>query len=225
MNILVVAAHPDDEVLGASGTMARHAAAGDRVSVLICTTGLTSRGPVEAEEIEALRNSAERAADVLGASPPTFLAFPDNAMDTVPLLEVIRAVSEAVDTADAEMIYTHHPGDLNIDHGIVARAVLTACRPLPGHRLQAIYGFETMSSTEWAPASLATPFTPSHFVDITDQLETKLAALQCYQSEMRPFPHARSHEALASLARLRGAMAGFPAAEAFVPLRSFWPAS
>jgi LmbE family N-acetylglucosaminyl deacetylase len=222
MRVLVVAAHPDDEVLGAGGTIARHVDAGDQVSVLICATGLASRGAMLQADLDKLRTSARTAAAVLGAEAPIFLDFPDNAMDSVPLLDVVKAVQDVVDRRRPETIYTHHAGDLNIDHGIVARAVVTAARSLPGHSYRSIYAFETLSSTEWAPAALTAPFAPSHFVDISAQLDRKTKAMKAYESELRDYPHPRSIEGIRALAGVRGSTAGFAAAEAFMVLRSFW---
>jgi LmbE family N-acetylglucosaminyl deacetylase len=118
------------------------------------------------------------------------------------------------------VIYTHHGGDLNIDHRLVHQAVLTHCRPQPGTRVRAIYGAESVSSTEWASPGAGTAFVPTHFVDITAQLDRKMMALNCYESEMRPFPHARSKDNILALARTRGASVGVAAAEAFVTLRT-----
>jgi LmbE family N-acetylglucosaminyl deacetylase len=224
MKVLVVAAHPDDEVLGCGATMARHAAEGDEVHVLICAQGLASRGDVSDAEIAALRDAAARAAQALRTHPPRFLGYPDNAMDTVPLLEVVQHVEAVVGELQPDLVYTHHPGDLNVDHQLVTRATVTACRPLPGSGVRGLFGFEVLSSTEWSVPGLAEPFVPSHFVDVTATLERKLEALGCYASEMREFPYPRSIEAVRHLAALRGAASGFARAEAFVPLRTRRPA-
>jgi LmbE family N-acetylglucosaminyl deacetylase len=216
-----VAAHPDDEVLGVGGTIARHAAEGDRVDIVICAEGLTSRAPAAADALEELRNCARRAAGVLGAREPRFLGFPDNRMDSLTRLDVVKRVEEAVADFEPDVVYTHCPADRNIDHGVVFDAVATACRPLPASRVRAIYCFETLSSTEWGEP---VGFAPVHFIDINQTLETKVAALECYASEMRSFPHPRSYEAVRHLARWRGSSAGFTAAEAFALWRSRTPA-
>jgi len=148
-----------------------------------------------------------------------FGGFPDNRMDTVALIDVVKQVEKVVAEIRPTVIYTHHPGDLNVDHGVVARAVLTACRPLPGSGVRAIYSFEVLSSTEWTPAALAAPFAPSRWVSVAPFLDAKIAALNAYAGEMRPFPHARSIEAVRALAALRGAQCGHPAAESFSVLR------
>src|SRR5690349_4364925 len=129
--IAAIFAHPDDEILGCGGAMACHAAAGDDIRILLLATGLRARGRADEAAIGKLRDDARRAADIVGAKAIEFVDFPDNAMDSVPLLDVVKRVEEFVGGFDPHTIYTHHDGDLNIDHGIVHRAVLTACRPLP----------------------------------------------------------------------------------------------
>jgi LmbE family N-acetylglucosaminyl deacetylase len=222
--ILAVAAHPDDEVLGPGGTLARHAAEGDAVHILLLSEGATGRDQsrdtsARAGELEALRAAARSVATVLGAAPPRFAGLPDNRMDSLDLLDVIKAVEGVVDELAPEIVYTHHGGDLNVDHRLTHQAVVTACRPIPGASVRAIYGFETLSSTEWASPDSTTPFQPQRFVDISPHLETKLRALEAYEVEMRPFPHPRSVEGVTALARLRGATVGVAAAEAFRVVR------
>ncbi len=225
--ILIVAAHPDDEVLGVGGAAARHAAAGDMVDTLILAEGATARGPqcdVESMvgEVTRLREQAAASAEILGTQPPSFAGFPDNRMDGVDLLDIVKTVEQKVAELRPRIVYTHFGGDLNVDHRLAFQAVITACRPVPGSAVGAIYAFETVSSTEWAPAVDA-PFRPGRFVGISGQLDRKLAALRCYESEMRPPPHARSLEAVEALARMRGASVGLEAAEAFAVIREIVP--
>ncbi|MDP6781753.1 MAG: PIG-L deacetylase family protein [Alphaproteobacteria bacterium] len=222
--ILVVASHPDDEVLGCGGTMAVHADAGDVVDVLIVVEGATSREAkrdteAQAGALTALQQSACDAAVVLGARKPHFLGMPDNRLDGMELLDVIKPIEALINELKPQVIYTQHGGDLNIDHRIVHQAVVTACRPAPGACVRAIYGYETASSTEWASANMGGVFHPVRFVDISKTLERKRKAMGCYGSEMRPFPHARSFEGLEALARWRGVNAGVEAAEAFTVVR------
>jgi len=224
--VLVIAAHPDDEVLGCGGIAARHTDAGDEVHVLIMAEGATARANVGegssayAAERTALRAAAKAAAGILGSESLTFADFPDNRMDTVALLDVTKRVEQMIAEIKPGIVYTHHGGDLNIDHQIVYKAVLTACRPLPGSPVHAIYAFETVSSTEWAsPDTDIGPFHPTRFVDISGQLERKLAALDAYAMEMRPSPHARSIENISALATHRGASVGMAAAEALMVIR------
>jgi LmbE family N-acetylglucosaminyl deacetylase len=218
-NILVVAAHPDDELLGCGGTLARHCNDGDKVETLILAEGVTSRDDEREKEqhrseLTDLHKAAYRAAEIIGAALPEFGGLPDNRMDQLDLLDVVKLIEKAISRHAPTIIYTHHGGDLNIDHRITHQAVMTACRPLPDSITEAIYCFETPSSTEWADASQP-EFKPNHFVEITATLDVKLSALEAYNTEMRPFPHPRSPEAIAALAKWRGASCGVVAAEAF----------
>jgi N-acetylglucosamine malate deacetylase 1 len=214
--VLVVAAHPDDEVLGCGGTIARLAADGADVHILIVAEGATSRGDEGGQDtVKALKQAAAAAAETLGALPPRFLGLPDNRLDSVDLLDVTQMIEATVDELTPSTIYTHHEGDLNIDHRIVFQAVVTACRPIPGSPVRRLYTFETVSSTEWSTEEIGPVFKPNRLVDIAGHLATKQAALQHYAMEMRPFPHARSPEAIEALARLRGTQCGLEAAEAF----------
>ncbi|TAN56503.1 MAG: PIG-L family deacetylase [Rhodospirillales bacterium] len=223
-SVLVVATHPDDECLGCGGTMARHSSKGDSVHVLIVAEGVTARSSfitsAESEnELFVLRSAAENAANAVGAQPPEFLSLPDNRLDSIAMLDIVKKIEEVVKRTCPDIVYTHHGGDLNIDHRIVHQAVLTACRPLPGSKIRKILAFEILSSTEWATPG-ADAFRPNHFVDVSAHWKAKLAALRVYESEMRPFPHSRSLEAVEALSKFRGASAGMPCAEAFMILRS-----
>lgn len=220
MNVLVIAAHPDDEVLGCGGTIARHTANGDTVHILIVAEGATSRrGNDSSEGLEELRNAARQSAEILGAQAPKLLGLPDNKMDTLPLLEIVQQIEQVVDDVKPKTVYTHHGGDLNIDHRIVHQAVVTACRPLPAALVQRIYAFETASSTEWGSPDIAPPFNPVHFVDISGEVERKKEALECYVMEMRDFPHPRSWDAIEAQFKFRGSSVGLAAAEAFQVVR------
>jgi len=215
--LAVIVAHPDDEVLGFGGAIARAAVAGASVRVLILATGAASRGGNADVAIKVLRDQANRAAEALGVPPPTVGDFPDNRMDTVPLLDVVQRVEDFLGEAPVASVLTHHAGDLNIDHRITAQAVLTACRPLPGAPVRRILAGEVSSSSEWAGE--ADRFVPTRYVDIAAVLERKLAALACYEGELRDFPHPRSLEAVRALAQWRGAEAGLYAAEAYRVVR------
>jgi LmbE family N-acetylglucosaminyl deacetylase len=210
--VLVVAAHPDDEVLGCGGTLARHAANGDRVEALILADGETARANADA----ALRQAqAQGAARALGLARSTVVGLPDNRLDTMALLDIVKHVEAAIAELRPTIVYTHHAGDLTIDHRLAHRATLTACRPQLGAGVAAVYVFETPSSTEWAFGSEA-PFVPQRFVDIAATIDAKRRALACYAGEMRDPPHPRSHAGVEALALLRGHQAGMAHAEAFM---------
>lgn len=221
MNVLVIAAHPDDEILGCGGVMAKHAKAGDTVQSVILAEGSTSRDEHRdrarhADQLSQLAQAAAAACEVLGVNPPILLDFPDNRMDGGERLNVTKAVEKCMADFQPDVLYTHHIGDVNIDHRVIHEAVIPAARPLPGAGLSTLLFFEVASSTEWQPPGSAPPFVPNWFVDISDVLERKLAALECYASEMRDWPHTRSLKAVEHLARWRGASIGVDAAEAFV---------
>ena len=214
--ILIVAAHPDDEVLGVGGTASRHSINGDTIETIILGEGITSRNDAKTRKsLQNLQGSAKAAAKVLGTKPPIFFGFPDNRLDSLDLLDIIKPIEDVIERLSPDTVYTHHAGDLNIDHQITHSAVLTACRPTPESSVCRIYAFETVSSTEWMFGRSSQQFTPQRYVDITQTLDDKLSALACYDSEMRPFPHARSMEAIGALAKLRGSQVGCLNAEAF----------
>jgi len=226
--VLVVAAHPDDEVLGCGGTIAVHAARGDDVHILIMAEGITSRDRMRDEkardgELSELADTAKKVGLFLGAKSVDLLCFPDNRMDSLPLLDIIKEVEARLERIKPNIVYTHHHADLNVDHQITHQAVITACRPYPEQMVNMILFFEVPSSTDWQTAGNAIPFAPNWFVDISKSLtegvsplEKKLQTLKSYESEMHAWPHSRSIEAVKHLAKHRGASCGISAAEAFM---------
>ncbi len=222
--VLVVAAHPDDEVLGCGGTIARHADSGDQVRVIIVAEGSTSRQQQRdrsqvGDELSALAKAAQAAGSILGAKSVELLDLPDNRLDSLDRLDLIKRIEESVERHRPECVYVHHSGDVNVDHRRLHEAVVTACRPMPGNVVRRLLSFEVASSTEWQPPGSASAFQPNWFVDISAQWERKREALAIYVSEMRDWPHARSLKAVEHLARWRGAQVGVEAAEAFCLLR------
>jgi len=221
--ILVIAAHPDDEVLGCGGTVARLAAEGASVSIFILADGLTSRAdydPVrDAGALKAHHERAHRAGRLLGAQEVTLGGFPDQRMDTVPLLEITQAIEHEIARVRPDTVFTQHGGDLNMDHVITFRATLTATRPMAGGPVKRVYAYEVGSSTEWSFQQFEPRFQPQVFFDVSAQLETKIAAMQVYESETRAFPHPRSPEAIRATALRWGSVAGVNAAEAFQLVR------
>jgi len=217
-SVLVVVAHPDDEVLGCGGTIARHIAEGDSVQVVFMADGLTSRRDGVVAELQEREKARAAALDILGISNFYALNFPDNRMDSVPLLDVVQRIEGIVKQLQPMRVYTHHYCDLNVDHRITHQAVMTACRPVPKSSVREILSFEVMSSTDWSTPGVA-PFSPNAFVDISNFLSKKLQALAAYHMEMRPSPHSRSVANIEMLARHRGNCMGIAAAEAFAVAR------
>lgn len=221
-NVLIVAAHPDDELLGVGGTVRRLVNEGVCVRAVILAEGLTSRGDKRADtdqsELEELQKDARAAAKEVGYTSIDFCGFPDNRMDEVDLLDIIKVVSSFVEKYHPDTIFTHHHGDLNIDHQKTCEAVLTACRPVGNYCVKRIYTFETPSSTEWN-YTYNEPFCPNVFFDVTDTLEAKIKGMACYRTESAPYPHPRSEGALRALGQYRGSSVSFKLAEAFMLLR------
>ena len=216
-NVLIVAAHPDDEVLGCGGTIAKLADSGTIVHVMFLADGVFSRiGESPSDELEARRVAANKACDILGVRSVSFGDLPDNRMDTVALLDITQTIERQILQYRPGTVFTHHAGDVNIDHRRTLDAVVTACRPQIGHSVKSILSFEVPSSTEWQLPGNAPSFQPNWFVDISATLDRKLAALNAYSVELRDWPHPRSHRGVEYLARWRGAMVGVDAAEAFV---------
>jgi LmbE family N-acetylglucosaminyl deacetylase len=217
--VLVVAAHTDDEVLGCGGTIARHADEGDAVYAVFIADGVSSRKHASQGDYSSRKIAAENARIILGIRKNYYLGFPDNRLDSIPLIEIIQPLEEIIQKMRPTIIYTHHHGDLNVDHRITHQATMTACRPMPGASIQAIYAFEVMSSTEWS-TPIREPFVPTHYIEVTHHLKSKIEALKAYQVEMREAPHSRSFDHLESLAHHRGYSVGVVAAEAFATVRT-----
>ena len=215
--VAAIFAHADDEALGAGGALALHCKQGDDVCVIFLADGVGSRDG--ASDLDERQVAAEKACKELGISDIHYLNFPDNAMDSVPLLSIVKALEALLDEISPNVIYTHHKGDLNVDHRVTHDAVLTACRPMPGSCVEAIYACEVLSSTEWASPNVGNAFIPNHFIDISSVWDHKLRALNAYSLEMRDFPHSRSIESVTALATLRGAQVGYEKGEAFSVVR------
>ena len=222
--VLVIAAHPDDEVLGCFGTIARHSHVGKEVQVLIVAEGATSRQAQRdrlgvSDEISALAVAAQKAGSILCASGVELLDLPNNRMNSVDHIDLIKLLDERVNRYQPQVVYMQHVGDVNADHRRLHEAVVTACRPTSGHFMRRLNSFEVASSTKLQPPGSASAFKPKWFVDISDQWQQKREALEAYASEMRPCPHAGSLKAVEHLSRWRGAQVGVKAAEAFYLLR------
>ena len=220
--VICVVAHPDDEALGAGGALIRHARVGDQVEIVILSDGEGSKTDPNARDPER----ADRAVQWAGRAGCTLRAvfdLPDQRFDTIPMVEIVSRLQPELEAFAPEVIYTHHPGDLNHDHRLTCQAVLVSQRPMRANgRLPDIYAFETPSSTDQAPNTAPFSFLPNRYVAIDDVLEDKMAALEVYANELGDPPHPRSRESIRALATKRGAECGAHAAEAFMLLRSVW---
>lgn len=218
-NVLVVAAHPDDETYGVGGTIAQHVIRNDQVSVLFLTDGVTARHSAT----EPQKAAARKACAALSVESVHFADLPDEGLDALPLLEVIRPISKLVRELRPQVLYTHHRGDSNQDHRIAFAATVVAVRPFGDNPVERVLCYEVASSTEWGPPFTEWAFAPNVYVDIASTLDAKLRAVAAYrgtyESEVKPFPHPRSPEAVETYARARGISVGMLAAEAFVLAR------
>lgn len=217
--ILVVAPHPDDEVLGAGGTIARLTHEGHEVIVVIVTRGDSAM--FDPDVIEQGCEEARHAHALLGVQRTVFMeGFPAALLDTIPHSHLNEALRELLCDIKPHILFIPFNGDIHLDHRLVFESVLVAARPNGAQRIQAIYSYETLSETNWNAAPLTPGFCPNTYSDIAAYLEAKLEAMSVYRSQLKPFPHERSLEAIRALARLRGATVGLEAAEAFVLIRS-----
>jgi len=233
MKILVIAAHPDDEILGMGGTIRKYTDAGNMVKIVIMATGILARRSsnlknsseysmtkkeIEIAELQLkeLRKDSKKAAKIVGVSDIEFLDFPDNEMDTVSNLQITKSIEKIIETFNPDIVYTHSQNDVNIDHRIIHNAVITATRPTSNTSVKTVFSFEIPSSTEW---NFKLPFSPNVFVDISKELSKKIKALEAYKSELREYPHPRSKDGLEAIAKRWGTVSGFNAAEAFCLIR------
>jgi methionyl-tRNA formyltransferase len=217
--VLCVVAHPDDEVLGVGGTLALHADAGSDVTVLIMSEG--EEKLESTPRCQTRRECALKAAKEMGVGNIVFHDFPDQRLESVPFIELIKAVEAALGTYRPTVVYAHHGGDANTDHQVVFKAVYAACRPMTplGSTMERFLTFETPSSTDQAPQVGGYVFNPTTFVDVELVWNRKLKALECYPTEMIGGKHPRSFDYIEALARVRGGHSGYLLAEAFVPVR------
>lgn len=222
MNVTIVAAHPDDEVLGCGGTIAKHVAQGDNVSAVWFTDGVGSRATSMPDAVKVRRAECEAAGRVLGIKSWYWFGedrSADQQLDLVPLSALADRITDALSLYDSQIVYTHWPGDLNQDHRAIAEATLIATRLWKG-KISQLLAFEVPEST--AQAFHGTAFSPTVFVDITDTVDQKCRALACYESERRELPHPRAEVMVRAHAATRGATAGTRYAEAFCLLREVW---
>ncbi len=216
---MIVAAHPDDEVLGCGGSAPLWAAQGASITTLILGEGITSRYDAREDAPSDLvrmhEERARRANASIGISKVLFGGLPDQRFDSLPILDVIKRIEETIAQTGAEAVYVQHGGDLNMDHVVTFRATMTATRPMRGRSVRALYAYPVASSTEWAFGQFAPRFSPTVFADISPTLAQKIAAMQMYESETRAFPHPRSPESLEAASKAWGSQVGLAAAEPF----------
>jgi len=212
--ILIIAAHPDDEVLGCFGTVARLIKEGYEAYTLILSEGKTARG--EEKNIDKLKTEMIKANQHIGIKEVFQKKFPDNSFDSIKLLNIVKEIEKVIKKIQPEIIFTHYEKDLNIDHQLTYKAVITATRPMVECKVKEIYSFEILSSTEW---NYPLSFSPDIYFDITDTLENKIKAMNCYKSELRDFPHPRSLKGIELNAHYWGMRVGKKAIEAFKVVR------
>ena len=213
--ILIVAAHPDDELLGVGGTLKKHLLNGDCVRIIILSKGKTSRKNFKFKEILKLNRETNKALKFLGIKKYKIFNFPDNKFDSVPLISIVKTIEEFKKNYKPDRVYTHFLSDLNIDHRITAEATITAFRPLPRENCTEVLSFEIASSTDL----MKRKFAPNYFVDISRTINAKIKALSFYKSEMRKSPHPRSLNNIKAMSAFRGKQLGVKFAEAFEVIR------
>ena len=220
MKVLVLAPHPDDEVLGCGGTIAKHAREGAEVYLCVVTKAYPPEWPED--EIKARKEEVLRVNGILGITKTLFLDFPTVKLDTVPQKDLSESIARIIDEVKPDVLYIPHRGDVNPDHRLVFDAAMSAVRPNPGRTIRKVLAYETLSETERTAPVVENAFLPNLYVDITETLEAKLKAMSEYKLELKEFPHPRSLEAISALARLRGASICVRAAEAFMTVREIW---
>jgi len=225
LKVLVIAAHPDDEVYGVGGTMVKHVQKGDEVYVCMLTEGVTTQyrntmNKISLHElIKQKKKESLRAAKILGIKKIFFFDLPDMKLNTIPHPEINQPIEECIATLLPEIVYTHHWGDVNKDHRLAFESTMVAVRPGLKSSIKKVLIYETPSSSEWNAPILTNQFLPNVFVDISDVLDLKIQAMKAYKSELRPFPHPRSIEAVTTYAKKRGLEVGKEVVECFMLIR------
>ena len=233
MKVLVIVAHPDDEVLGMGGTLRKLSVKNHDIKVVFLATGIAARRSDKfrnetkyeinktlikkmEEQIKKLRLDAKRALKILGIKNIEFFNFPDNEMDMVSNLEITKTIENIIKKFKPDVIYTHTKNDINVDHRAIFNATITATRPSTRVNVKKVICFEVPSSSEW---NFGDTFSPNIFVDIKRELSYKKKAIQTYKTELKKFPHPRSANSLDIIAKRWGTVSGFEASEAFELIR------
>lgn len=217
MRVLVIAPHPDDEVIGVGGTIAKRALAGDEVYVCVVTKGCMPL--FSPEYVEKGRSECRKADAMLGVKETVFLDFPAVMLETVPRYELNGKISDLIQRIGPDEVYIPHRGDMQIDHQIVVDAAMVGLRPKYEHVVRRIYAYETLSETGWNLPNVINEFIPTVYEDISDTMEKKLEAMNIFQSQLSKYPNARSIGAISALSQFRGAMVGVNNAEGFMLIR------
>lgn len=216
-NILILAPHPDDEVLGCGATIKKMSEACHNLFVLVVTRG--SSKFYSDDKILNVRNEALLAHKLLGVKQTFFLDFPAPELDTIPLADISKEISKVITDNKINVLYLPHRGDIHNDHRVAFNAGLVAARPVGDYSVKEIYAYETLSETEWAAPFADDAFIPTCFVNVEETLNAKLEAMKCFKSQLKEFPNPRSLETIEVLAKFRGSTVGFKAAEAFMVIR------
>jgi LmbE family N-acetylglucosaminyl deacetylase len=214
--ILIIGAHPDDEVLGCGGIIKKHASEKDKVFVLILTNGSSIRYVDEMEQ--TLQRNCQECSEILGAKEVFFENLPEQKLDAIPVINIVQKIEAIIKKVKPEIVYTHHQGDINQDHRTVFEATLIAARPNNSY-VKAIYSYEIPSSTEWGSNSEKNIFIPNIFIDISKEIDEKIKAFKKYYSEVENWPHPRSDQGIRTLAQYRSSQCNKFYAEAFKLIR------
>lgn len=217
--VLILAAHPDDEVLGCGGTICNLTSQKIAVSICFFSNGVSARKNHKKKDIALRKKAAQKAAKILKVSSLSFYDYPDNSFDKINILEIAKVIEKKIKLFKPDTIFTHFGNDLNIDHQKINQATLAATRPQKNQIVKKLFFYEVPSSSEWNFNKNKKQFNPNWFVDISSSLKNKIKALKIYGSEMKKYPHPRSYKAIEALSRWRGATAGYKAAEAFILAR------
>lgn len=221
-NVLCIVAHPDDEALGVGGTLIKHVAEGDTVNIIILSEGEDAKSKNNKKN-PYRKSNALNWANIAGCNLYAFYDFPDQRLDAVPQLDIVKNLESAIENLKPDIVYMHHPGDMNSDHQIAAQVVLAAVRPMSYHKISPeIRAFETPSSTDQGPMTEPYIFKPNFYVSIDKYWQKKKDSLKAYSSEIKKAPHPRSILSIKSLAIKRGAESGFKMAEAFYIIKKTW---
>ena len=223
--ILIIAAHPDDELLGCGGSIIKWIKNECLVKVIYLSEGVTARKSLTEDrnwdsDIQAREEMAEKYAKASGIEIIKFMRKPNLKTRELSMLEIVKEIAGFITEINPSEIYTHFPGDLNSDHQVCFEAVVTACRPFMGIKVNSIYSFEVPSSTNWSSSLNSPAFKPNHYIEIDEQIEEKIEMLNFYDYEMRDFPHPRSPENIRAQAQIRGSEIGSKFAEGFMLVRS-----